>query len=86
MSNDKDWPNSGIMFRDDRKRNDRDRDYKGSADIACPDCGSRFQMLLSGRIKNGRLRKFLSLAFKPKKPLPEPDLENAPPDDDSLDF
>jgi hypothetical protein len=66
MSNDKDWPNSGIMFRDDRKRNDRDRDYKGSADITCPDCGSRFQMWISGWIKQGRRGKFLSLSFLAK--------------------
>jgi hypothetical protein len=87
MSGDKDYPNSGIMFRDDRKRIDRDRDYKGSADITCPDCGNRFQMWLSGWIKNGRRGKFLSLAFKPMEARPEPDLENAPPDDeDGLDF
>jgi hypothetical protein len=75
------------MFRDDRKRNDRDRDDKGSADITCPDCGSQFQMWLSGWVKTGSRGKFLSLAIKPKEPRPQPDLENAPPDDDdSLDF
>jgi hypothetical protein len=33
MSNDRDYPNSGIMFRDDRKQSERDCDYRGTADI-----------------------------------------------------
>jgi hypothetical protein len=61
-----DYPNSGILFKADRKRSDRDRDYKGSADITYPDCGSRFHMWLSGWIKQGRRGKFLSLSFLAK--------------------
>jgi len=63
---DRDYPNSGILFRDDRKRGDKDRDYKGTADITCPDCGSRFAAWLSAWIKDGRRGKFLSLSFKVK--------------------
>ena len=87
MSNERDYPNSGILFRADNKQSSRDRDYRGQADITCPHCGNRFAFWLSGWIKNGRLGKFLSLAIKPKEPRPEPDLEHAPPnDDDRLDF
>jgi hypothetical protein len=66
MSNDRDYPNSGIMFRDNRKQSDRDRDYRGEADIDCPDCGARSTWWLSAWIKLGRNGKFLSLAFKKK--------------------
>ena len=82
MSNERDYPNSGILFRNDNKQSDRQPDYRGEADLTCPDCGNRFPAWQSGWIKNGKLGKFLSLSFKPKEPRPEPDLENAPPDDD----
>jgi len=87
MTSSRDFPNSGILFKNDGKHDERDRDYRGHADITCPHCGNRFAVWLSGWIKRGRLGKFLSLAFKPKEPRPEPDFESAPPDDDdSLDF
>ena len=86
MSNERDYPNSGILFRADNKQSSRDSDYRGEADITCPDCGNRFTAWLSGWVKPGRRGKFLSLAIKPKGPRLEPDLENAPPGDDSLDF
>jgi hypothetical protein len=63
---DRDYPNSGILFKSDQKRTPRDRDYKGTADITCPDCGSRFTAWLSAWIKEGRKGKFMSLSFKPK--------------------
>lgn len=66
MSTNRDFPNSGILFRNDRKDGDRDRDYKGSGDVTCPHCECRFPIWLSAWIKEGRNGKFMSLSFKPK--------------------
>ena len=59
------YPNSGILFREQTKREARDRDYKGSADITCA-CGRRTQHWLSAWIKEGRKGRFLGLSFTPK--------------------
>ena len=66
MSNSRDFPNSGILFANGHKEGERDRDYRGTADINCPHCEGRFQLWLSGWVKKGRKGKFLSLAFKLK--------------------
>lgn len=66
MSSEKDYPNSGILFKSDQKRTQRDRDYKGTADIDCPHCGARSQFWLSAWVKQGKAGKFMSLAFKGK--------------------
>jgi hypothetical protein len=82
---DRDYPNSGIMFRDDKKRqgNDRDRDYKGTADIDCPHCGARSAWWLSAWIKSGRKGKFVSLAFKTKDAGPSRTSAAAQPHEDT---
>ncbi len=62
-----DYPNSGIMFREDRKDRPTSRDYKGEGNLACPHCGARIGLWLSGWIKTARNgARFLSLSFKPK--------------------
>jgi hypothetical protein len=52
--------NSGILFRNDKKTRDSDRDYSGSAMIA------GVEYWISGWIKTGRNGKFMTFAFKPK--------------------
>jgi len=49
--------NSGILFRNNDKTKDSDRDYKGDATIG----GIKYW--LSGWIKQGKRGKFLSLSF-----------------------
>ena len=62
---DRDFPNSGILFRNDRKREgSRDPDYQGTVDISCG-CGRRFTRKLAGWIKQGKNGKFLALSLKP---------------------
>src|SRR5262249_36748695 len=63
-----DFPNSGIVFTNDRKRDgSRDADRTGSGDLECPHCRRRFQFFINGWLKVGKSgSKFLSLSFKPK--------------------
>jgi hypothetical protein len=58
VSDERDYPNSGILFRNDSKQSDGHPDYRGEAGITCPDCGNRFAAWLSGWVKNGRRGKF----------------------------
>jgi hypothetical protein len=61
-----DFPNSGIFFKNDRKRDgSHDPDYQGTIDITC-ECGRRFTRKLGGWIKQGRNGKFLALSLKPR--------------------
>jgi len=64
---DRDYPNSGILFREKEKKEERDRDYRGEADVTCSACGHRFTTWLSGWIREGRnASKFLTLKFTAK--------------------
>jgi hypothetical protein len=67
--------NSGILFRNDRKTRDTDRDYQGSAMIA------GVEYWINGWVKDGKNGKFISFAFKPKdeKPTAKPDLNDSIP-------
>ena len=65
MDNDRDFPNSGILFRNDRKQEDRHPDYNGTADVDCPQCGPRTHWRLASWIKQGRKGKFMSLTATP---------------------
>jgi hypothetical protein len=52
--------NRGILFRNDKKARDTDRDYGGSATIA------GVEYWISGWIKEGQKGKFMTFSFKPK--------------------
>lgn len=84
-TNDKDYPNSGILFREPQKRDAKDRDYKGTGDVTCG-CGRRLSLWISGWVKQGRKGKFLSLSFKPKDSHPGATASPAADDDINDDF
>lgn len=56
--------NSGVLFKNNRKENDKHPDYKGEINI-----GGRL-FWLSAWLKSGSKGKFLSLAVQPKVPSP----------------
>jgi hypothetical protein len=53
--------NSGLLFRNTEKHEDRDRDYQGSITVG------GVEYWLSAWIKEGKRGKFMSLAVKPKQ-------------------
>ena len=54
------YDNSGILFRNDDKTKETDRDYRGEATIG----GVKYWV--SGWIKEGKKGKFMTFSFKPK--------------------
>ena len=63
---DKKFDNSGVIFKNEDKSKDTDRDYRGSATIA----GVEYWM--SGWIKEAKNgSKFLTFSFKPKDAVAE---------------
>jgi hypothetical protein len=85
QNSDKKYDNSGALFKNDRKADERDRDYSGSITVA------GVEYWLSGWIKEGRNGKFLSLAVKPKdapagKPKPKANETAAASFDDGIGF
>jgi len=53
--------NSGVLFRSDKKENDRATDYKGNITVNGQD------YWLSAWIKEGKSGKFMGLALSPKE-------------------
>jgi hypothetical protein len=56
--------NSGVLFRNDKKENDRAPDYKGNVMVD----GNEYW--LSAWIKEGKTGKFMGLALSPKDAQP----------------
>jgi hypothetical protein len=61
MTTERKYDNSGILFKNEDKTNERDRDYQGSLTVN----GTEFW--LSAWVKQGQRGKFMSLALKPKE-------------------
>ena len=55
--------NTAVLFRNDRKTDDRQPDYRGEALVN----GQPFK--IAGWLKEGKSGKFLSVAFTPKEDL-----------------
>lgn len=58
--------NSGVLFKNDRKQNEKQPDYKGNINVN----GTEFW--LSAWIKEGKKGKFMSLSVQPKDDQPTP--------------
>jgi hypothetical protein len=77
---DKQYDNSGILFRNDDKNGERDRDYKGEATIG----GVGYWM--SGWVKEGKKGKFMIFSFKPKDAPKEQRTASAEEHSDEVPF
>jgi hypothetical protein len=61
-------PNSGTLFTNDKKGNDKAPDRKGDGMVHCPHCSANFDVELAGWIKEGRNgSKFLSMKIASKE-------------------
>jgi hypothetical protein len=61
MTPEKKFDNSGILFRNEDKAKDSDRDYQGSITV------SGTEYWLSAWVKQGKRGKFMTLSVKPKE-------------------
>jgi hypothetical protein len=97
MANDKEYPNRGRLFRNDRRNgNDRAPDLRGDFDIICPHCNKNVSGWVSAWKKTGAsMKHWLSLAFtakdgkaaassEPKPSSPAPNEPKPSEDDDDL--
>lgn len=86
MSNDFDNTNSGALFKNEKRANERSPEYKGECAPVCPHCGKKSEFWLSAWIKTMRSntsKKFMSLALTPKDEPKKPaaPVYNEPPMD-----
>lgn len=62
--------NSGALFKNDKRGNERSPEYKGECAPMCPHCGRKSEFWLSAWIKSMKRdpsKKFMSLALTPKE-------------------
>ena len=66
MAYEREYPNSGILFRTDHRKSERHPTHRGDASLTCTHCGGVNEVWLSAWVKEGRKGKFFSLAFRSK--------------------
>lgn len=83
MSKQYDNTNRGVLFRNDRKEGDKDRDYNGSINV---DGRDYWLSVWINKSKDGKSYMSLSVAAKDAKPTPKAKPEAKPELDDDLPF
>lgn len=85
-SDDYDNTNSGALFKNDRRTNDRQPHYRGEQNVACPHCGAKTEFWLSSWVKDMKKGgKFMSLALTAKDD-PKPPASDGDDFDDDIPF
>ncbi len=75
-----DYPNSGTMKRNDKRKTDKHPEFTGQLSVTCPHCNHASEFWLSSWVREAKAtgRKFFSLALKPKEaPRQTPDENKA---------
>jgi hypothetical protein len=67
MANEREYPNSGILFRNIDKKSDKHPTHRGDANLTCVHCGAVNAVWLSAWVKEGRKGKFFSLSYRSKQ-------------------
>ena len=65
------WTNSGRIFPNDNKQNERSADLRGDGEVTCPHCAKRAAFFMDAWKKTGERGPWLSLSFKIKDKQPE---------------
>jgi len=82
------YPNSGTLFKNDKKTEPKHKDSNGSGELTCQHCGEVNTFWIAGWRKVSQTgRHFLSMSFQPKevKQAEASELESFE-DDNSIPF
>lgn len=77
---DYDNKNSGVLFKNDRKKTPNQPDYTGSAEA------NHQEFWISAWVREGKKGKYLSLAFTPKESKSNVDEPSEEPTEDLIPF
>lgn len=56
--------NSGALFKNDYKEEEKHPDYRGNAELECPHCSNKFKRDIAAWLKTSKKgNKFMSLVF-----------------------
>jgi hypothetical protein len=70
--NDKIWPNSGSVFKNDKKESEKHADFRGNGEVTCPHCSRRVLFFIDMwkrlSAKTGDTWVSMSMKIKDKQP------------------
>ena len=64
------WPNSGRIFKNEKREKETHANGRGEGEVTCPHCQNRVLFFIDSWIKQGAKGVWSSLAFKVKDKQP----------------